>query len=213
MGVKPVSLFSTDPFSLELADLATETAVDIAKAYDWETLKVLATMTGDGAAATFNFPDDYDRMLLKGKIHSKNWQTANFSMINDEDDWIYLKQTGLSGTPGSCIILGGKLEFFPVLPVGETARFYYISNKIVGGTKTAFTADADTFQLSERLLTLGLIWRWRAQKRMEYAEDMANYEKALAEEIARDRGPRVLTVGRRRTKAESIAYPGVLGPT
>lgn len=213
LGQKPSSLFSTtDAFAMELADLASDVATDIAKAYDWEQLRKLATFTGTGAAIAFNLPEDYDRMLKKAKVHSKDWQTADFTPVRDEDEWIYIQQTAITGTPGKYIILGGQFQIFPPMPLNEQAKFYYVSNRIVSGDKAAFTADGDTFVLSERLLTLGLIWRWRSQKRMDYAEDMTNFELALEKEIAADRGSRILSVGRQRVPSNAaIAYPGVLG--
>ena len=40
-------------------------------------------------------------------------------------------------------------------------------------------ADGDTFVLDERLLRLGMIWQWKAQKGSPYAEDMGTYGDAL----------------------------------
>ncbi|MBB5051122.1 hypothetical protein HNQ36_001076 [Afipia massiliensis] len=218
LGVKPTTLFSTsDAFAMELADLATEVATDIAEQYDWRQLHELAQFTGDGAAIAFNLPSNYDRMLKKAEVHSKDWQTSNFRRVRDLDEWIYIQQTAISGTPGNWIILGGKFQSFPPLPIAEMAKFYYIRKAIVTGTgtggasKPAFTDDSDTFDLSERLLTLGLIWRWRSQKRMEYAEDLKNYELALEKAIAKDKGSNILTVGTQRVPSSStLAYPGVL---
>jgi hypothetical protein len=215
MGVKPTTLFSsTDEFAMELAELASDVAIDIARGYDWRKLMKLATVPGDAVNIAFSLPTDYDRMPKKAHVHSLSWKTAEFAPVRDLDAWIYLQDNAISGTPGNWIILAGQFQVFPVMPIGETARFYYLSNKIVaGGTKTAFALDADTFDLSERLLTLGLIWRWRSQKRMEYAEDLANYELALSQEIAKDKGSNILTVGRQRVREGStIAFPGVITP-
>src|SRR5260370_2314678 len=111
------------------------------------------------------------------------------------------------------------MEISRALPVGDPARFYYTSTQPVAagaglaGSKAAFTADADVLVLPERLLTLGLIWRWRSQKRMEYSEDMTNFEIAKSEEITKDKGRRIISVGRQRAPGGvSIAYPGRLGP-
>lgn len=218
LGRKPGSLFSTDQFGLELGQLATEAASAIAQYYDWQKLKKLKTYSGDGSTIAFDLPPDYDRMLKKGYIHSQMWRTRNFRKAVDEDEWLLLQDINLAGTPGVWIILGGQMQFFPALPATETARHYYISNLIVGtgdgqpGTKAAFTADGDNFVLSERLLKLALIWRWRAQKRLEYSEDMTNYEIALAEEVTKDRGSKVLIVGPERYPSDASApYPGTLG--
>ena len=219
LGVKPATLFTaSDAFAMELAELANEVATDIGQVHDWRKLQLLATIPGDAVAIAFSLPSDYDRMPKKAEVHSLNWKTANFRRVRDQDEWIYLQANLISGMPGNWIILGGKMQIFPPMPIGETARFYYASKNIVAvdaasaGSKTTFTTDFDVFVLNERLLTLGLIWRWRSQKRMEYAEDMKNYELALEQEIAKDKGSNILTVGTQRMSHEvAIAYPGVLG--
>jgi hypothetical protein len=110
------------------------------------------------------------------------------------------------------MILGGQLQIVPAPATGVVHSYYYISNNIVVGDKAAFNTDGDAFVLPERLLTLSIIWRWRASKRMEYAEDMQNFEIAMSEETARDKGSRILVAGRQRTPYDlRISYPGALG--
>jgi hypothetical protein len=215
----PTSVFtSTDPFAAELALAANEAAEAIMKAKEWQKLKTLATMTGDGSTTSFALPTDYDRMLVKGSVHSVSWQNAAFTKAEDEDDWLYTGDLDLTGTPGKWIILGGRFQILPAMPVGETARFYYISKNVVAlsaadaGSKVAFTLDSDVLVLPEKLLRLGIVWRWRSNKRMEYAEDMQNFEIACSEEMGSDKGSNVITIGRRRLPAETIAYPGTITP-
>jgi hypothetical protein len=220
LGVKPSSLFSTtDQFSMELADLANTVAADMSKEYDWRILQVLATHTGDAATIAFPLPTDYLRMLKDGKVHSSMFKMTSFKAVTDADQWIYLQDTLATGSPGWYFLLGGRMQVYPAMPIGETARYYYISNKLVAvaagaaGSKATFTADTDVFVLDEGLLTLALIWRWRSMKRMDYSEDMENYEIAKAQAIAADRGSKILVVGAQRGRSSvDIAFPGVLGP-
>jgi hypothetical protein len=217
---RPASIFSsTDSFALELSVAANEAARAVMKAKEWNKLKTLATMTGDASTTSFALPADYDRMLVKGKVHSANWQNASFVKADDEDDWLYSQDLELTGNPGKWIILGGRFQVFPAMSASETARFYYISKYVVAltgsttGSKATFTTDTDEFILSEEVLKLGIIWRWRANKRQEYAEDMTNFEIAIAEEMGADKGSNILTIGRRRMPAEaSLVYPGTIVP-
>lgn len=211
---QPPSVFSTsDPLAVQLALAATEAAEAIVEAHDWQALKTLATIPGDGATTAFSLPNDYGRMLKKADVHSQKWKNARFVAARDDDDWLYTKDIAITGTPGKWIILGGQFQVFPAMPVGETARFYYISKTIVSGAKTAFSADADTFLLSEKVLRLGIVWRWLSERRMEYAEAMSNFEIALAEEIGKDKGSRLLKIGKTRVPADvQFAYPGTITP-
>ena len=74
--------------------------------------------------------------------------------------------------------------------------------------KETFSQDNDTFALPERLLTLGLIWRYRSQKGLDYSEDLATYGNALAQEQNNDKGARVMRLGDRSSfpGAAQIAY-------
>lgn len=215
-GTRPPTVFSTnDRFSAELADLATETAIGIATAHDWQVLTKKHTIPGDGVTTSFALPSDYDRMPIKSNVYSTRSLIA-FLPVHDLDQWLEFEVQPVVGSPGYWIILNGRFQVLPVMGSSEIAKFYYVSNEIItNGTanKTEFSADADVFKLSERLLTLGIIWRWRAQKRLEYAEDLANYQTALNEEIGRDKGSRIISVGRARVPfGAEMAFPGIITP-
>lgn len=213
-GKKVVSVVSTtDQFSLELGDLANETASAIRAEHDWQALTKLATLAGDGSATAFSLPVDFDRMLKKGEVRSPKWQTIRFVQARDLDQWMAFKAMAIAGTPGQWIIVGGKMEVLPAMSAQDSAQFYYISKNFTKQGKPEFVADADEFLLDERLITLGVIWRWRAQKRLEYAEDLQNFEIAQAQAIARDRSQRPLVIGSHRLPGNvDLAFPGTIIP-
>lgn len=211
---EPSALFSAsagDKFARELRVQANKSAVAIMKAYDWQILTKRATITGDGADESFPLPPDYARMALKTNLASS---ASNIDLVKvvDLDQWDYYHNHLGTAVPGYWIVLGGELQIFPAPATGVVHSYYYISKNVVSGNKPAFTADDDTFVLPERLLTLSIIWRWRASKRMEYAEDMANFNIAFGEETATDKGSRVLVAGRQRIPyGAQTAYPRPLG--
>jgi hypothetical protein len=217
VGKKPNAFFSaTDTFSLEICDLANEVADDVMKAHDWRALTKLNVITGDGTTTSFPLPSDYDRMPIKAGVFRPDWSTWQYTPAQDLDQWQDILNGAPTISPGYWIILGGAMQFQPAISVGSSAQFYYITKEVVRANdddlKTAFTKDDDSFVLDEGLLTLGLVWRWRAQKRLEYAEDLANYEKSLAEITGRDKGARILAEGRRTINADvGYAYPWALG--
>ena len=192
IGVSPTAVFSsTEQVVVEMRNLANDVAIDIARSADWRDLTEIASFTGDGVTTAFPKPTGYDRMVQGSAVDDPGqwlWGYHAIKSVNDwmrRDEWI---------SPGGWIILGGEFRFHPA-PSGG-AEFPYISNLLVrdeeGARKEAFTADDDTFVLDERLLTLGLIWRYRAQKGLEYAADQANFEIALSERQTKDRGAHVI---------------------
>lgn len=216
VGRELSALFSTsDQFALELRTQANRTARAIQKAHDWRALTTLATITGDGTSEAFNLPSDYDRMPVKADLFYAD-TTGRLVRAKDLDHWLDMKIRNQSAIVGAWILLGGQMNIFPAQTTGEVINYYYQSNAVVspatGSNKENFTLDTDTFRLSEKLLTLGVIWRWRAMKRLEYAEDLKNFEIAMAEEVGRDKGSRILTVGRTRLPGGTTpAYPYAIG--
>lgn len=209
---EPAAIFSnTDQFAKELRVIANIAAEAIMSEYDWRALTKRATITGDGVTKSFTLPSDYDRMVKKTNLASS---ATNIDLVpaRDLDQWDYFQNHMSSVVPGYWIVLGGFIQINPAPGNGVVHSYYYVSNNVVAGNKAKFTADADTLVLPERLLTLSLVWRWRQTKRMEYAEDLRNFELALEEEIAADRGSRVLVSGAPRSGYDvRTAYPGPLG--
>lgn len=199
-GVSVGEVFaSTDPIAVEIADLVNEVATDIMKSHDWRALTKVATVAGSGAQA-YPLPSDFDRMVIGAEIDDSASWFWGYQPFDSVNDWMRYRSGGAGiVSPGGWIILGGELQFYPA-PSG-TAQYPYISNAYAraegGAVKSAFNADNDSFVLDERLLTLGLIWRWQDQKGMEYAESMQTYEVALAQAQSRDKGARLLRVGGR----------------
>lgn len=210
----PDSLFSSPTtFATEVLSLLNESATAIAKSHDWRKLFKTHTVTGDGSDTDFALPSDYDRMPIKAEVYDTGTSWP-MTPLSDPDEYLRLQIENFSSmTPGYWIIEGGNMNIYPALANTATAKFKYIRNTIfTGGTKTACTADADTFDLPERLLTLGIIWRWKQMKGREYAEDMQNYEIALSEERNRDKGSRIIKVGRATVPTNATyAYPRALG--
>lgn len=218
VGRKPTTIFgSQDQMEVEIADLVTDVAVDIMKAHDWRALTNLHTLTGDGSETEFDLPSDYDRIVLAQRVtDTSNWLWG-YTAVESLDEWMTITNSGFAAiTPGWWIILGGKMQFSPAPTSGAPARFAYIS-KNIGRSATdaaisAFTKDDDSFVLEDRLLTLGLIWRWKAQKGLEYAEDMATYETALSQNSARDKGSQAIRKGLpNHLLGTHVAWPWPLG--
>lgn len=197
-GAQVQTVFSSsDQIALEMADLANEVATDISRSHDWRGLTKIAVVTGNGGT-TYPLPTDYDRMTKLAEVDAPAGLMFGYQPIGDVNEWMrYMAGQHTIRAPGGWIIIGGDLHFWPA-PSGN-AQFPYVSRYYVKGqngtAKAQFTRDDDDFVLDPRLLTLALVWRWRAQKGMEYAEDMETFELALSQAQARDRGSYVIRQG------------------
>jgi len=205
-----VLMSSTDREYQELARICNDTAQMMMVDYDWQLLQKVATFTGDGSSEAFDMPTDYARMVETAKMWSSRWVWSLFH-ISSPDEWLRQLVTPFAYVVGNWIIYGGQFHFRPVMAAGETIRFFYISDLVVvtsGGTlATAFTTDTDSFRLSERILELGVIWRWKKQKGLPFETDKALYDDAIKEEMLRDGGSRsVLSGNQPRNYLRGIPY-------
>src|SRR5262249_38215295 len=95
---RPDAVFSTqDREHLELQVLANTAAGHIAKDNEWQALKRIAAIEGDGVADDFSFPEDYDRMLKQAELRGSRHTTLTH--ITSSDQWLDLaiRQFNLSG--------------------------------------------------------------------------------------------------------------------
>jgi hypothetical protein len=210
-----------DRTAWEFVNLANEMAQRIAyDTRDWQGLRKLCVFNGaefldpkDNVMKlmpSFPLPSDYQRMLLTANVWRSTNLVSPLMFVSDPDDWIkggflgyYDPGVGLAidgtGMPsGQWMIENDEMFIRPELAVGETVQFYYLRNTPVrlyaGGFGTEFVNDADVFALPERLLKLGLIWQWKANKGATYAEDLANYEDALSRVAGNDK-PSPIIIG------------------
>lgn len=207
---------STDREYVELFHVANEMAERIARGHEWQLFSRIHTLTGDGTTEDFDLPSDYDRMLVKSQVWSSALETG-LSPISDLDKWLELDVQAFDFVVNAWTIYGGQMHIKPALPTAVTAKFFYQSNLIVsasgGSTKVTFSADDDHFRLDEQLLKLGMIWQWRSNKGLPYAEDMVNYETLLARLVTRDKGSRMLRIGNIRLPRDvNVAYPQAVTP-
>ena len=217
LGQRPNAFFSaTGQFEMELSDLINEVAQDVAKYRDWQALLQFATITGDGVATEFTPSADFDRMPSDLVMQDTNTWLWGYQRITDPGAFERLGATGFIGFPGGWTFYGDKLRFAPAPASGSVTTFPYITKNWArpqsGSDKAAFTADTDSFLLPERLLTLGLVWRWRENKKLDASGDQEAFVKALDEYAAKDGGSRVIRQNARRVFAGTYpAWPWELG--
>lgn len=217
MGQRPSTFYgAAGLFEAELADLANEVAADVAKYQDWQALIRLGTVTGDGTETEFNLPADYDRMTTGGDVADLSGTFWGYHAFTDLNAFLYAEARDFNAAPGGWVIYGNRLRFAPAPAAAVTATFPYITANwavdISTAAKPAFTADTDSFALPERLLTLGLVWRWRENKKLDASGDQEAFIKALDEYAVKDRGSRSYRKNSRRAfPGTHVAWPYELG--
>jgi hypothetical protein len=214
---KPDGLFSGDD-SRELQELqyiVQNASREICREYDWQALKQIETITGDGSASSYNLPTNYLRMVSDAKLWS-NRLSAPLRHVVSSDEWLGLSIQGDLPTFGAWSMRNSVIHFIPAPADGELIKFFYIDNRRVidrlGVQKVGFDEDEDTFQLDEYLLKLCLIWKWKEYKGLAYAEAQETYARELERQIAKDGGGKKIIVGTvRMPGGYDTSYPYNVG--
>lgn len=189
---------STDTQVQQLYALANEEGQELARSFEWEALNLEQTFTTTAtevqAAA---IPADLDhflpntffnrttRLTLIGPITPQLWQAIQ---AQPQLNRVYL-----------CFReRDGDFLITPTPPADQTIAYEYVSTYWAraanGDPKAEFTADTDTTILSDRVLQLGLRWRFLAAKNLDYAEVYRTYQTELQKLQARDGGSTQLNI-------------------
>jgi hypothetical protein len=217
VGVEiPTSVFSNIPAkrtAVEMLALANEMAQRIAyDSREWTKLKLVNTFTGDGVTEAFDLPNNYKRMLMTANVWRSGLPLMPVRFIPDTDEWINRRMRNFIDPRGEWTMYGGQMHIVPALIPGETATFVYLDKNAItlasGGTSDNFMADGDKFRLGSRLLKLGMIWQWKANKGSPYAEDLSTYDDAIMIEMGSDK-PSPIIIGRQTISgiAANVAFP------
>lgn len=219
VGYRPSVFFSSQQkFEQEIVDLINVVATDICKYHDWQALTKINTMTGDGVTEEFDLPSDYDRQLLYSEVQDNTNWLWGYTHVSDINTFISQRYLSFATNPGIWIIYGNKMNFLPAPQSGSQAVYPYVSLNygVNSGSQAipSFSSDDDNFVIrgGEQLLTLGLIWRWRENKKLDATGDYESFKLALEQLAARDKGSNVFRqYSVPRLGNVSVAYPFPLG--
>lgn len=189
--------------AVRLLALANEEGEDLSQRHRWQILTREATFT---TLAT-------ESQGLMTALAGSDFQWLNTETVWDRDsnepwhvmddtEWQRSKANAITGPYPRFRIRGGYMIAIPTPTAGHTVAFEYQSANWAtaqDGTtgKSSFTADDDTAKLSEPLMTLGVVWRWKKMMGLDYAENFRTYQMQVANHISRDGASKRITMNAR----------------
>ncbi len=190
----PASVLGTsDTQVLQMLRLLEEEGTDLSKRGEWEGTTFEATHVSlaaeDQGALTAIATNGY-RSMKNGTFWDRTNKLPIIGPLNDQQ-WQNLKAVTTAGPRYSYRIRGGKLLISPTPTAGYTWAFEYMSvNWLLGANGTTYkqyaTLDTDTILLPEDLVLMGLRWRWKKEKGLDYAEDYQTYEIQVNKALSSD---------------------------
>lgn len=204
---------STDPAVLQILALCNKEGEWLTNQYDWQALTLEANFVTvaqetQGALATIC---PYMKNIINDTMWNRDLRRPVFGPMNAQR-WEQLKAMVMQGPWNQFQIRGDNILFIPVPTAGQNVWFQYTTRawckSSSGMGQVKFLADDDTLTLRDDLFKLGVEWRWRKAKGLEYAQDFVDYETMLQDAKARDGTKDVINMG----DVLYDIYPGILVP-
>lgn len=188
---------NTDVTFKQMRVLAQQEGDELSRAYDWRNLKVQADIVGDGSTEYWDLPDDFDRQQAGDNL----WlRTAPFIPLTgpiSDGDFLGMKAAPTRPIRPIWRYFGDQIQIWPVLADTQECTLEYRSSHWIsnaGGTtiRTRWVEDTDFAIVPERIMTLGLVWRWKRAKGLDYAEEFNTYQLERTKAERADGGYRTL---------------------
>lgn len=197
-------------------DCLMETIEDLQKRVDWPgPVSAQTTITGDGSEA-YSLPANFKRLALGHTAVYEKTTTRRWGVpIHTDGEWTHLKTLGASGAERFYRLRGYDgaffIDFYPAPASGSEIVVSYMTNLWMassGGTAgSEWTAEDDVLLFDRRPVELGVIWRYRRDKGLEYADTQAEYEAWVQTQANRLRGYKTIHGAGGYTPAHPMRVP------
>lgn len=191
MGVPPPAtvIGNTDITALRLLYLANEEGRALAARHAWQAITQEKTFTTTAAAAqTGSIPSDFDRMIPETMFNRTAMRRVTGPISSDE--WQQVQASTSVFVNPVFRIRANLIYIYPTPNATDTVAYEYVSKNFCeasGGTdQSAWAADTDLGLLDEKLMTLGIVWRFKFSAGMDADGDRQMYEHRVRDAIIRD---------------------------
>lgn len=169
--------------------------------WPWQALIKEDTITLSTADQDYALATDFRYILPETQWNRDD--RRQLVWLNSEEWQFFKGWTTVNGLNLRARIRNNELEFEQTIASGDngkTIAYEYVSKywtEDSGSTaQQKFAADTDTSVLDEEILTLGLIWRFRKSKGLDFEADLIEYNRQVELAKAHDGAARMLRLGR-----------------
>lgn len=199
---------NSDRTAKQLLRLVNRTGKVLAKK-PWTILQSEHTFTTVASTASYSLPSDFAWLLMgtawdrdnywqmRGGLSPAEWQMYKSGIIANT---AVRKRFRIKASSNA-----NKFFIDPTPSAAEDLVFEYVKNTWCtssdGNTfRTAMAADTDVALISEELIELGAIWRFKNAKGLAYEEEYNEYKDQVDMAFARDPGLKAINMGKGSNK-------------
>lgn len=205
---------ATDATTLLLLELAQEEGEQLARFGDWRALraeKTFTTVATEDQSASTPIPTDW-----AGFIDDTFWNRSRRMRLYGPataEEWQRWKAGSTFPVTGTFYFRGTSLLIQPTPSAGNTIAYEYRSKnwcQTSGAVaQDAWANDTDTGRLEERLMGLGVIWRYRQNRGLDWQTDYDKYQFEVEQALSKDQPRKVIDM--KETGMQS-RIPGLVIP-
>lgn len=188
---------NSDDTARQLLALANEEGQELSDRHTWQALQLEASFsstatTTQGAISTLAPNMSY---IINDTIWNRNSLRPVFGSLSPQR-WQLLKASNVTGPYPEYRIRGDYLLFLPSPGSGESYFFEYVTKNwcqdASGTASDSWISDNSTSLLDEKLISLGVRWRYLRAKGLDYSEEFRVYRDRVSDATTRDGGRTIL---------------------
>lgn len=196
---------ATDSGVQQLLEYAQEEGEQLSRFGDWRVLRKEKTFTTVAAETQTDTPIPTDLgAFIDQTFWNRNRRQRIYGPVSP-DMWQRWKATSTFPVTDTFCLRGTSWLMAPTPLAGQTIAYEYRSKNwcqtSLGVGQDAWAADTDTGVLSERLMGMGLVWRYKQAKGLDWEADYEKYAFEVSQALAADQPRKTLNMG-----GETIAY-------
>lgn len=157
---------------VEMLSFANKLAEDISRRVDWGALAKTTAIFGTGTSTAFALPSDFARLIQGAPVVHGSTVVRPLSRA----EWTMVPAVG---APRYFLLNSTSISFWPYLQTGDVVSMFYQSENWCTNGGAAFVSNDDGTVFPEIVLEKALIFHWRRQKGMPYADQEAEFEATL----------------------------------
>lgn len=185
-----VVVTATDATVRELLALANQEGQELARMGPWQALRKEKTFTSLAQETQTSMVASDLSEFVDETFWNRTAKRPLWGPLSPQE-WQSIKAMTTSPVTDTFTMRGGNILINPVPAAGQTFTYEYISDQwcqnAAGDTdRSAWAADDDTGKLPERLMGMGLIWRYKKARGMSFEIEYAEWEAQVRTDLGAD---------------------------
>lgn len=202
---------NTDATAVQIFAIANTELRMISQSYDWPQLEVEYTFDTVADQTLYPWPTDFRKAVfesvfntdqyyrIRGSINVEQWNRYKYGLLGSVSH-LRFRQTYVAGVP--------NMEISPSPNAGETLVAFYISKEYArnnaGVSQAMYVVDTDESKVPEELVELGVKWRFRRAKGLDFSAEFAEYNTMVKQQFAAYKAPADIPVGGPRFPVDGL---------